>query len=172
MSALIRGAGAMALVAAIGSPAPAQQPLQASPVTPGFWTWPREKTVGEQAIGDACQDKIAVQFADGRYFGLKLRGSDKKTASAPVVDEVGLCKFDSATQLERCELRINQDDGSVKTGTIESAFLIEADRTIKMTVTPKIIDGKPVSDPSFDVFPTPCPDAIVWRVLNGEQIRK
>ena len=172
MSALVRGASAMALVATIGSPTLDQQPLQASPVTPGFWSWPREKAVGEQAIGDACQDKIAVQFADGRYLGLKLRGADKKSLPAPVVDEVGVCKFDPASQLERCELRINQEDGSVMTGTIESAFLVDADRTIKMTVTPKMVDGKPVSDPSFDVFPTKCPDAIVWRVLNGEQIRK
>ena len=150
----------------------AEPPLDASPVTPGFWTWPREKAVDAQAVSNACQDKIAVQFADGRYFGLKLRGADKKTLPAPVMDEVGSCRFDRVTQIEQCELRVNQDDGTTKTGAIESTFVIGADRSIKMTVTPKVVAGKPVSEPSFDVFPVQCPDAVVWGALNGAQAPK
>jgi hypothetical protein len=168
MSARSSLAGALAVAATGVTAAFAQQPLQTSPITPGFWSWPREKTVDAQAVANACRDKIAIQFANGHYFGLILRGADKKALPAPVVDEVGLCKFDPATQIERCELRVNQQDGTVKVGTIESSFAVEAG-TIKMTVTPRVVDGKPVNEPSFDVFPTPCPETIVWSTLIGEQ---
>jgi hypothetical protein len=169
---MYRLAAAMAAVLMSTSAAWAQQPLQQSPVKPGFWTWPRDKAASAQAVSEACQDKIAVQFADGRYFGLKLRNADKKALPAPVVDEVGFCRFDPATQIVRCELRINNDDGTVKTGVIESTFAIDADRTIKMTVTPKIINGELSKSDPFAMFPTQCPDAVVWSALNGGQASK
>jgi hypothetical protein len=149
-----------------------QQPMQASPITTGFWSWPREKLAGAEAINAACQEKFAIQFADGRYVGIRLQNTEKKALPAPVVDEVGFCKFDAGAQTERCELRINQDDGTVKTGLIESTFRIEADQRIRMTVTEKLIDGKAVSAPSFDVFPTPCPEPVAWTALNGGQAPK
>jgi hypothetical protein len=158
---------ALALVLTGTTSAFAQQALEASPITPGFWTWPRTKTADAQAIAEACQQKVSVQFADGHYFQLKLRGADKKALSAPFVDELGLCQFDRATQIERCELRLNQDDGTSRTGAIESTYVIADDRTIKMTVTPKIVEGKPVSNPSFDVYPVQCPDTVVWSALNA-----
>ena len=158
---------AVALVLANAPAGFAQQPLEASPITAGFWSSPREKTANAQAVTEACQEKVALQFADGRYFGLKLQNADKKALLAPFMDEVGLCKFDRTTQIERCELRVNQDDGTVKTGMMESTYVVEADRTIKMTVAPKIVDGKPVDTPAFDVFSVKCPDAVVWGALNG-----
>jgi hypothetical protein len=172
MTRAYRLGAATAAVLISASAALAQQPLQESPIKPGFWTWPREKAVDAQAIIDACQDKIAVQFADGRYFGLRLRNTDKKALVPPVVDEVGFCRFDPAAQIEQCSLRINNDDGTVKTGVIESKFAVDTDQTIKMTVTPKIVDGEPSKMPPFDVFPTPCPDAFVWTNLNGGQAPK
>ena len=164
----IRTIAVIALATLINSAALAQQPLQASPITPGFWTWPREKLAGAEAVSSACQDKIAIQFADGRYFGLKLRDGNKKALAPPIMDEVGFCKFDPATQVERCELRINQDDGKVVSGVIESAFRIESGQ-IRMTVTEKLLDGQPVNSPSFDVYPTSCPEAVAWTALNGGQ---
>jgi hypothetical protein len=148
------------------------QPLQQSPITPGFWSWPRQKTVTPQAISDACQDQVAIQFADGRYFGLRLRNAEKKSLVAPVVNEVGFCKFDPASQIERCELRVINADGTVSTGAMESHYTSDADRTIRMTVTPKIINGEPSKAAPFDVFPTPCPDTVVWTGLNGGEALK
>ena len=149
----------------------AQEPLRESPITPGFWTWPREKTASVEAVGDACREKFAIQFPDGRYLGLRLRGTDKQVLPAPTVDEVGFCSFDRTSQIERCELHVYNGDGTSKSGAIESKFSIDADadRTIKMTVMPKIVDGSSVNAASFDVFPTKCPDDVVWNTLHGGQ---
>src|SRR5262249_2436699 len=144
----------------------AEEKLQQSPIAPGYWTWPRQKPATPQAIRDECQSKIAFQFADGHYFGLKFRDAEKKPLPRPVVDEVGFCQFDRNQQIERCELRINNDDGTARTGVMESTYVVDADQSIKMTVTPKVEDGKPLNAAPFDVFPTRCPDAVVWDVLN------
>jgi hypothetical protein len=149
--------------------AEAEETLQHSPITPGYWTWPREKPTTPQAISDECHSKIAFQFADGHYFGLKFRDAEKKPLPIPVVEEIGICQFDQNKQIERCELRINNNDGTARIGAIESTFVVDANHNIKMTVTPKIEDGKPLNATPFDVFPTRCPDAIVWDILNGNR---
>src|SRR5689334_11707999 len=97
------------------SAALAAEPLQQSPIAPGFWTWPREKLASPDQIAESCRAKFAVQFADGRYFGVKMRANEK-VLTPPVIDEVGQCRFNREAQLERCELRAPQTDGSVIAG--------------------------------------------------------
>jgi hypothetical protein len=152
------------------SAATAQQPLQQSPITPGFWSWPRQPAIGPEAVAAACRNKLAIQFADGRYFGVRLQDANKKPYRPAIIDEVGACRFDRQTQVERCELRAFDADGTVTNGVLESRFTLTADSVIRMTVTPKSQDRM---DPSqlvpFDVYPVRCPDDIAWSALNGAE---
>jgi hypothetical protein len=169
---LRRVAAALTIVAISAVVAGAQEPLQQSPITSGFWTWPRQKPASAQAVSDECRKKIAVQFADGHYFALRFPDADKKALSAPVVDEVGFCQFDRAKQTERCELRVNKDDGTADTGEIESTFVIAADHSITMTVTPKSANGAQSTAASFIIYPVRCPDGLLWDILNGSSAQK
>lgn len=157
----------LALVCA--SPLAAQEAMQQSPITPGFWAWPREKLTTPEQIARSCSTRFAVQFADGRYFGVTARTATKPV-SPPEIHEVGQCRFDAARQVERCELRAPQADGSTVSGVIESRFSRDADGAVKMTVTPRATqggDGAKQPEP-FEVFPVRCPDDVVWATLNGE----
>jgi len=162
-----RLAAASTVVAITSCAAAAQEPLQQSPITSGFWTWPRQKPASAQAVGDECRNKVAIQFADGHYFALRFSGADGKPLAAPTVDEVGFCQFDRAKQTERCELRVNKDDGTVDTGEIESTFAVAADHSITMTVTPKITNGAPSVAASFIIYSVRCADDLLWQILNG-----
>jgi hypothetical protein len=146
---------------------PAQAQLNESPITPGFWTWPRDKLSTPEAIANSCREKFAVQFSDGRYFGVQLRAGDKALA-APVVDEVGRCRFSRDTQVERCDLRVHNADGTVTVGVIESRFSSEPDGKLKMSVVATVPGPQPKVN-AFDVFPVRCPDDTVWDALNSVQ---
>ena len=108
-----------------------------------------------------------MQFSDGRYFGVQLRAGDKALA-VPVIDEVGSCRFNRDTQVERCDLRVHNADGTVTVGVIESRFSFEADRTLKMSVVATVPGPEPKTN-AFDVFPVRCPDEAVWGALNSVQ---
>lgn len=155
---------------ACASPTLAQEKPTQSPITPGFWAWPREKLSTPEQIARSCATRFAVQFPDGRYFGVKARTATKPV-TPPEIDEVGQCRFDGASQIERCELRAPQADGSAVSGVIESRFARDADGAIKMTVTPRATEGGDASAKKpepFEVFPVRCPDDVVWAALNGE----
>jgi hypothetical protein len=148
------------------APSAAQETMQQSPITPGFWTWPREKLTDRNAITTFCREKFALQFADGRFFGVSMRNAGK-TFSPPVIDEVGECHFNRETQVERCELRLPNADGSATKGITEGRFSFDAERVLKMTVTATVTDSSGANKPdTFDVFPVRCPDDTVWDALN------
>jgi hypothetical protein len=144
---------------------PAHAQMTESPITPGFWTWPQAKPATPEAIANSCREKFAVQFPDGRYIGIQLRAGGKALA-APIVDEVGSCKFNRDTQVERCDLRVNNADGKVTVAVIESRFSFEPDRTLKMSVKAAISAPEPTTS-TLEVYPSRCPDEVVWNVLNG-----
>lgn len=149
---------------------PAHGQMTESPITPGFWTWPQDKPATPEAIVNSCREKFAVQFSDGRYFGLQLRAGGKALA-APVVDEVGSCKFNRETQVERCDLRVNNADGTVTVAVIESSFTFEPDRTLKMSVKATVNAPEPATS-TLVVYPSRCPDEVVWNLLNGVELPK
>ena len=146
-------------------PLSAQEPLQQSPITPGFWVWPRQKTTDPQVIAELCRDKLALQFADGRYLGIKLRIEGKPNVP-PEIDEVGRCSFNKATQVERCDLKQFNEDGSTAVGFIESRYSYDADRTLKMSVKVTVTEGDPKDPAAFDVYPVPCSSEVVWDSLH------
>jgi len=142
-----------------------QAQLSESPIAPGFWSFPRKKAVTAQDIFAACREHVEVEFADGHFFGLRLRTAGKINTQ-PEVDDVGQCVFNRDTQFEHCDIKEKHRDGSVLVGTREDKYSFEADRTLRMTVKPLMITDTPFSNDPFDVFPVRCPDDVVWSGLN------
>ena len=142
-----------------------QAQLSESPIAPGFWSFPRKKAVTAQDIFAACREHVEVEFADGHFFGLRLRTAGKINTQ-PEVDDVGQCVFNRDTQFEHCDIKEKHRDGSVLVGTREDKYSFEADRTLRMTVKPLMITDTPFTNDPFDVFPVRCPDGPVWSGLN------
>ena len=51
-------------------------------------------------------------------------------------------------------------------GTTESRYSFGDGKTLKMTVTPKMVTDTPFTNAPFDAFPVHCPDDVVWNILN------
>jgi hypothetical protein len=157
-------AATAALMLAVPSASSAQDKLDASPITPGFWSFPREKPAGPQAIANSCRTQFALQFADGHYFSVRM-GAAEKRGSSPTIEEIGNCSFNRDTQVERCTLKDNKADGSITTGAIETRYSTDPDGALRMRVTP-ILEGPSSSGRNpFDLFPVRCPDDLVWTTL-------
>jgi len=144
---------------------PVQAQLFERPITPGFWSFPRQKAASVQDILAACREHFELEFPDGHFFGVRPRTAGR-TNIQPEVDDVGHCAFNHHTQVEHCDMKESHPDGSVLVGTRESKYSFDADKTLRMTVTPKMITDTPFSDTNFDVFPVRCPDESVWGGLN------
>ena len=56
--------------------------------------------------------------------------------------------------------------GTPLLGTTESKFSFGDGKTLKMTVTPKMVTDTPFTNAPFDTFPVHCPDDVVWGILN------
>jgi len=74
--------------------------------------------------------------------------------------------FNRETQIDHCEEKIDNPDGSIIVGTMERRYSFDNDKTLKMIVRPKMITDTPFSDAPFDAFPVRCPDATIWSILN------
>jgi len=156
---------AVLAVLLLGVPTLALSQLNESPITPGFWSFPNHKAVTAQQIRAACRDHFEIRLADGHFIGLTMHKTDKNLAQRQVED-VGRCIFNRETQVDHCEMKIDNPDGSIIVGTMDSRYSFDNDKTLKMIVTPKMIIDTPFSDAPFDAFPVRCPDATIWSVLN------
>ncbi len=148
-----------------GTPTLAQAQLNESPITPGFWSFPRHKATTAQDIVAACRDQFEIHFADGHFLGLRMHKTERSLVRREVED-VGRCEFNRATQIDRCDTKLIHPDGSILAGTIEIRYMFETDKNLKMTATPKMITDFPSSNAPFDAFPVRCPDDTVWSILN------
>jgi hypothetical protein len=144
----------------IGAPRLALAQLSESSITPGFWSFANRKSETTQDIAVACRNYIEIRFADGHYIGLRIYKNGSGVAVREV-GEVGRCTFNRETQVEHCEKRLVNTDGSIMLGT---AF--GDGKTLKMTVTPKMLTDTPFTNAPFDAFPVHCPDDVVWTILN------
>ena len=146
-------------------PATAQAPLTESPITPGFWSFPAHKTTAAKDVAAACADHFQIRFAEGRFMGLKAYRGGKNVLGRGL-DEVGRCTFDRDAQTDRCDVKLIHPDGSILGGTLQMRYTFDADKTLKVNVTPKMITDSPVGNVPFDAFPVRCPDDTLWGILN------
>lgn len=143
----------------------AQAPLNESPITPGFWSFPSHRAVTAQDVIAACRNHFEIRFADGHFIGLRTHKTES-TLVQREIEDVGHCAFDRKAQIVNCEMKLTHSDGSVLVGTTESRYSFDAHKTLKMIVTPKMITDTPFSNAPFDAFPVRCPDDTVWSILN------
>jgi len=139
----------------------AQEPLNESPITPGFWSFPNHSAETAQDVIAACRNRFEIRFADGHFLGLRMRGLLQRE-----IEDVGRCAFNREAQIDHCDVKVIHPDGSILVGTTESRYSFDAHKTLKMIVMPKMITDTPFSDVTFDAFPVRCAEVTVWSILN------
>jgi hypothetical protein len=149
----------------LGTPTLAHAQLSESPITPGFWSFPSQKTkIGKDVIA-ACRDHFEIRFANGHFIGLRMRRTEQGLVQREVED-VGRRVFNRETQIDQCSVRITHSDGSILAGTFKSKHSLDADHALTMSVTPEMITDSPSSNAPYQVFPVHCPDEAIWSILN------
>jgi hypothetical protein len=171
-----------------GTSASAQTALTESPITPGFWSFPR-KPVAPSDVVAACRAHLEIRFADGHFIGLRTQKRDLGLVQREV-ETVGRCTFDRDKQVDTCEIKNIHTDGSILAGVLTIKYTLDpkgaaktdskpdlkADsksepkldtkKIAKILVTPKMITDSPVDNAPYDAFPVRCPDDAAWAVLN------
>ena len=171
-----------------GTSASAQTALTESPITPGFWSFPR-KPVAASDIVAACRAHLEIRFADGHFIGLRTQKRDLGLVQREV-ETVGRCTFDRDKQVDTCEIKNIHTDGSILAGVLTIKYTLDpkgaaktdskpdlkADsksepkldtkKIAKILVTPKMITNSPVDNAPYDAFPVRCPDDAAWTILN------
>ena len=63
----------------------AQTALTESPITPGFWSFPR-KPVAPSDVAATCRAHLEIHFADGHFIALRLHGENGNLAGLEIVE--------------------------------------------------------------------------------------
>jgi hypothetical protein len=171
----------------------AQTALTESPITPGFWSFPR-KPVPPSDLVAVCRAHLEIRFADGHFIGLRTQKRDMGLVQREV-ETVGRCTFDREKQVDTCEIKNLHTDGSILAGVLTIKYTLDpkgldskgdlkaapktdskadsksepkpdAKKIAKILVTPKMITDSPVDNAPYDAFPVRCPDDAVWAILN------
>jgi hypothetical protein len=171
-----------------GTSASAQTALTESPITPGFWSFPR-KPVAPSDVVAACRAHLEIRFADGHFMGLRTQKREMGLVQREV-ETVGRCTFDRDKQVDTCEIKNIHSDGSILAGVLTIKYTLDpkgepkaASKTdgkadtksepkadtkkiAKILVTPKMITDSPVDNAPYEAFPVRCPDDTTWTILN------
>ena len=171
-----------------GTSASAQTALTESPITPGFWSFPRKPVAASDMVA-ACRAHLEIRFADGHFIGLRTQKRDLGLFQREV-ETVGRCTFDRDKQVDTCEIKNIHSDGSILAGVLTIKYTLDpkgaaktdskpdlkADsksepkpdtkKIAKILVTPKMITDSPVDNAPYDAFPVRCPDDAAWTILN------
>jgi hypothetical protein len=166
------------------APVSAQTALTESPITPGFWSFPR-KPAAPPDIAAACRAHLEIRFADGHFIGLRTQKREMGLVQREV-ETVGRCTFDRDKQTDTCEIKNIHTDGSILAGVLTVKYTLdpkgdaktapksdaksdpkaEAKKIAKVLVTPKMITDSPVDNAPYEAFPVHCPDDTAWTILN------
>src|SRR6516165_12798770 len=103
-------------VGLIGTPRLAPAQLSESPLTPGFWSFANRKSETTRDVAAVCRNYTEIHFADGHYIGLRIQKTESGVAVREV-GEVGRCTINREPQVEHCEKRLINSDGSILLGT-------------------------------------------------------
>ena len=171
-----------------GMPASGQTVLSESPITRGFWSFPRKPVAASEMIA-ACRAHLEIRFADGHFIGLRTQKRDLGLVQREV-ESVGRCTFDREKQFDTCEIRNIHADGSILAGVLTIKYTIdlrsaskstpkasakadpkseerpEATKIAKILVTPKMITDSPADNAPYEAFPVRCPDDTMWTILS------
>ena len=109
---------AVLTVGLLGPPTLAHAQLNESPITPGFWSFPSQKTKTAKDVIATCRDHFEIRFADGHFIGLRMRRSERGLVQREVED-VGSCVFNRETQIESVFRENHHSDGSISGWNVE-----------------------------------------------------
>jgi hypothetical protein len=189
---MTRGFGVLAAAIFVGFscgiPASAETPLGESPITPGFWSFPRKPVAASDMVA-TCRAHLEIRFADGHFIALRAQKRDLGLTQREV-ESVGRCSFDRDKQVDTCEIRNIHADGSILAGVLTIKYTLdpkadpkaapktnakadpkseekpEAKKIAKILVTPKMITDSPVDNAPYEAFPVRCPDDAVWTIFG------
>jgi hypothetical protein len=171
-----------------GACASAETALTESPITPGFWSFPRKATAASDMVA-ACRAHLEIHFADGHFIGLRAQKRDLGLIQREV-ESVGRCTFDRDKQVDICEIRNIHSDGSILAGVLTVKYTLdlkgdakaaskanakaepkgedkpEAKKIAKILVTPKMVTDSPVDNAPYEAFAVRCPDDTAWTILS------
>ena len=170
------------------APASAQTALTESPITSGFWSFPRKPAAASDIVA-ACRAHLEIRFADGHFIGLRTQKRDMGLVQREV-ETVGRCTFDRDKQVDTCEIKNIHTDGSILAGVLTIKYTLDskgdskgdarpapksdgksdaktdAKKIAKILVTPKMVTDSPVDNAPYEAFPVRCPDDTAWTILN------
>ena len=155
---------AVLTVGLLGPPTLAHAQLNESPITPGFWSFPSQKTKTAKDAIATCRDHFEIRFAGGHFIGLQLQRTERSGVQRHVA-KVGRCAFSGETQIETCSVRMTNYDGSVLTGTLRNKYSLDGN-SLMMKVTPEMITDSASENSPYEAYPVRCPDDAVWSILN------
>jgi hypothetical protein len=170
------------------TPASAETAFSESPITAGFWSFPRKPVAPSDTVA-ACRAHLEIRFADGHFIGLRPQKRDLGLTQREV-ESVGRCSFDRDKQLDICEIRNIHADGSILAGVLTIKYTLDskgdpkaapktdgkadqkseskpdAKRIARILVTPKMVTDSPVDNAPYEAFPVRCPDDTAWTILS------
>jgi hypothetical protein len=178
------------------TPASAETAFSESPITAGFWSFPRKPVAPSDTVA-TCRAHLEIRFADGHFIGLRAQKRDLGLTQREV-ESVGRCSFDRDKQLDTCEIRNIHADGSILAGVFTIKYTLDpkgdakaapktdaktdakadakadaksepkpdAKRIAKILVTPKMITDSPVDNAPYEAFLVRCPDDAVWTIFG------
>jgi hypothetical protein len=170
------------------TPASAETAFSESPITAGFWSFPRKPVAPSDTVA-TCRAHLEIRFADGHFIGLRAQKRDLGLTQREV-ESVGRCSFDRDKQLDICEIRNIHADGSILAGVLTIKYTLDskgdpkaapktdgkadqkseskpdAKRIARILVTPKMVTDSPVDNAPYEAFPVRCPDDTAWTILS------
>jgi hypothetical protein len=179
---------AVFVVFSCSTPASAETAFSESPITAGFWSFPRKPVAPSDTVA-ACRAHLEIRFADGHFIGLRAQKRDLGLTQREV-ESVGRCSFDRDKQLDICEIRNIHADGSILAGVLTIKYTLDskgdpkaapktdgkadqkseskpdAKRIARILVTPKMVTDSPVDNAPYEAFPVRCPDDTAWTILS------
>jgi hypothetical protein len=171
-----------------GTQASAETAFSESPITAGFWSFPRKPVALSDTVA-ACRAHLEIRFSDGHFIGLRAQKRDLGLTQREV-ESVGRCSFDRDKQLDICEIRNIHADGSILAGVLTIKYTLDskgdpraapkidgkadqkseskpdAKRIARILVTPKMVTDSPVDNAPYEAFPVRCPDDTAWTILS------
>jgi hypothetical protein len=148
----------------LGTPTLARAELSESPIKPGFWSFPSQKTKTAKDVMASCRDHFEIRFGDGHFIGIQLQKTERSGVQRQVA-KVGRCVFSRDNQIETCSVRMTNYDGSVLTGTLRNWYSLDGN-SLMMKVTPEMITDSASENSPYEAYPVRCPDDAVWSILN------
>jgi hypothetical protein len=170
------------------TPASAETAFSESPITAGFWSFPRKPVAPSDTVA-TCRAHLEIRFADGHFIGLRAQKRDLGLTQREV-ESVGRCSFDREKQLDICGIRNIHADGSILAGVLTIKYTLDskgdpkaapktdgkadqkseskpdAKRIARILVTPKMVTDSPVDNAPYEAFPVRCPDDTAWTILS------